>query len=502
MTPDASPARETSFRLAPLTAIIESPMNPRRHYDPTALKELTDSVRTHGVLTPLLVRPHGEVFEIAAGHRRYRAAKEAALEEIPVLVRPMTDVEFLEIITMENLQHEDLHPLDEAEGYQQLLVHAGYDVRRIAERIGLSTKYVYDRVRLLSLTTGAKQLFLTGKITAGHAILLARLSPQDQTRAIDPTHRACFQHETAELFTPEELHGVPEPSRKQRKSDPYDGLKAVSVRELETWINDHVRFVPEATDLPMLFPETHQALHTAAEQEETVVKITHEHYVQPEARDEKERTYGPRSWRRADGQHRSKLCASSVIGVIVAGPARGEAFKVCTDKKGCKTHWAREQREAKRRGEPRGISSQQERWKQEQARREAERAKEDAKRERWKKALPAVLKAVGEKVRKAPAHAKGVLADLIVAEVSSRRYGLKVDRDTVPRGTTAEDLVRHAAFLILQNEAADWQAPEAFPKRARAFGIDVRAILDQVAPIDTPKDQKAQGAQTSAKRGK
>jgi len=149
-----------------LDQLHESPWNPRKTFDPAALQELADSLATVGVLSPLLVRPNAAGYEIAAGHRRYRAAKLAGLREVPAIVRDMDDPMFLEILVLENNQRADVHPLEEAAGYQELLNRAGYDVARIAERVGKSVKYVYDRMKLLSLTKPAQSLFFDDKITA------------------------------------------------------------------------------------------------------------------------------------------------------------------------------------------------------------------------------------------------------------------------------------------------------------------------------------------------
>lgn len=191
MTTDATAA----FQLIEIGRVHESSLNHRKIFDPSKLDELAQSIRAKGVLTPLLVRPNAKGVEIAAGHRRYRAAKLAGVTELPCVVREMSDSDFLEVLVIENDQREDVHPLEEAEGYRSLMTKASYSVEKIAERVGRSEKYVYDRVKLLQLTKPAQKLFLDGKITAGHAILLARLKPKDQERAIDPEARAVFEHE-------------------------------------------------------------------------------------------------------------------------------------------------------------------------------------------------------------------------------------------------------------------------------------------------------------------
>lgn len=124
MTPPAAPAPVAGeFRELRLKQLVESPMNNRKHYDEKKLAELTESIRKNWILTPLLARPNGKFadFEIAAGHRRYRAALETGLDlPVPVMVREMSDAEFLEVLTIENLQREDVHPMDEALGYREL----------------------------------------------------------------------------------------------------------------------------------------------------------------------------------------------------------------------------------------------------------------------------------------------------------------------------------------------------------------------------------------------
>lgn len=174
-----------------LEELHESPWNPRKHFPPKPLEELAESIREVGVLSPLLVRPAKrsgalafDGYEIASGHRRYRAAKLAKLPEVPCIIQELDDQKFLEILTIENLQREDVHPLDEGEGYRTLMRQIGWDVNAVAARVGKSTSYVYQRLKLAELIPAVKDAFLAEKITAGHAILIARLQPKDQADAL------------------------------------------------------------------------------------------------------------------------------------------------------------------------------------------------------------------------------------------------------------------------------------------------------------------------------
>lgn len=516
------PADSGRFGMFAVSELVESDQNSRKRFDPAGLEELTESIRQKGVLTPLLVRPvpawsvmpteSGRVYEIAAGHRRFRAAKAAGLTQVPAVAREMTDVELLEVLVIENDQREDVHPLEEADGYRRLLMPGtGYDVARVAARVGRSVKYVYDRLKLLELVPAAQALFLDGKFTAGHAILLARLKPEDQKRAISSEAREG-------LFRSE--HGLPFDLEleQQDAKDPYTSLKPVSVREFAGWIDDRVRFDPATVD-PMLFPETAATLGKAAEETEKVVLITREYRASDPVREAgKERIFGEGAWERADGQAdpyqyqrrlKPRECDRSVVGVVACGPGRGEAFRVCIDKERCAVHWSTWQKERKERqaagvaggGDRRGT--EQAKWKLEQQKRQEEQARREAESQRWAKARPAILAALAETLKKAAVTPSGEMARLILARCKDNWQARNIQHEKyLPKGKTAEDLVRHAAFVVLVDQLFEWRAPEEFPKRARAFGLDVRKIVDQVAPAEVQTPAKPEPEKKAKKRGR
>lgn len=179
--------------------LVPSPDNPRAHYDEAALRELAASYKDHGVLEPLIVRPwpldrralpheteltiRGSIFEIAAGHRRHRAAVLAGMETVPCLVRELSDVALLEVFGIENAQREDLTPLEEALAFRNLLERAGYDVAGIAAKIGKGEGYVRARLSIDRMTGLARRAFEAGLITLSHALLIAPLSAEDQEAA-------------------------------------------------------------------------------------------------------------------------------------------------------------------------------------------------------------------------------------------------------------------------------------------------------------------------------
>jgi len=179
-----------------LDVIEPSPSNPLRHWNKVEDAELMASISAHGILTPLLVRPLPEAgkYQIAAGHRRFEAARKLSLVTVPVQVREMEDQEYFEILHIENLQRQDIHPLDEAVGFKELLDHGGYDVTTLAGKIGKSETYVYQRLKLNDLIKEAQKLFLDDRIGFGHAVILARLDKKQQ-KDILANHLFSYQDE-------------------------------------------------------------------------------------------------------------------------------------------------------------------------------------------------------------------------------------------------------------------------------------------------------------------
>lgn len=184
----------TEYRNVPLTALEESRTNPRRVFDETALKELAESIRSQGVLSPLLVRPIADHrFEIVAGARRYRAALLAEAETIPVRIVPLTDAQALEAQLIENLQRRDVHPLEEAQGFRALLMldEPKYSIEQIAAKTGKSPSYCLQRIKLTELAAAVTEAFAKDEIGIGHALLLAKLQPAEQDQAL----AACYQEQ-------------------------------------------------------------------------------------------------------------------------------------------------------------------------------------------------------------------------------------------------------------------------------------------------------------------
>jgi ParB family transcriptional regulator, chromosome partitioning protein len=186
------------YRSVPITALAESATNPRKRFDAKSLEELAASFKTQGILAPLLVRELEESkYEVVAGARRLRAAKLAELEKLPVRVVKLTDAEAIEAQCVENLQREDIHPLEEALGFKSLLElgEPVYTVATIASRAGKSEAYVYGRIRLADLIPPVAEAFLKDQITIGHALLIAKLPATQQQEAFSAAFRGLWTSE-------------------------------------------------------------------------------------------------------------------------------------------------------------------------------------------------------------------------------------------------------------------------------------------------------------------
>ncbi|MGN1328339.1 MAG: ParB/RepB/Spo0J family partition protein [Eubacterium sp.] len=154
----------------PLNEIVPNKEQPRKTFDEGALQELADSIKQHGVLQPLLVRPLPTGgYQLVAGERRWRASRMAGLKEVPVVVKELSDVETMEIAIIENLQREDLNPIEEAEGLQALIDRCGFTQEEVAVSVGKSRPAIANSLRLLKLPQEVRDMTRNGKISAGHA---------------------------------------------------------------------------------------------------------------------------------------------------------------------------------------------------------------------------------------------------------------------------------------------------------------------------------------------
>lgn len=164
--------------------IQPGPMQPRTHFDEGSLEGLADSIRTHGIVQPLLVRRQGDRYELIAGERRWRAARLAGLSKVPVVVKEVPDQDLLEIALIENIQREDLNPIEEAQAYKRLIENVGLTQEALAARVGRDRSYITNYLRLLKLPDDLQQLVIEGRLSTGHARTILGLAHADLQRRI------------------------------------------------------------------------------------------------------------------------------------------------------------------------------------------------------------------------------------------------------------------------------------------------------------------------------
>jgi ParB family chromosome partitioning protein len=229
---------QSEYRNLPLDNLVESSMNPRRSFDEAALNELAESIRSQGVLSPLLVRSKGpQSFEIVAGARRFRAAQLAGQESVPVRIVELSDAQAIETSIVENLQRRDVHPLEEAQGFAALLQleEPKYSIEQIAAKCAKSPSFVANRLKLTELAPAVTDAFLKDEIGTGHALLLAKLEPAQQEEALT----ACFREDYVSGGKPRRI--------------------LLPVRQLQEWIERHILLeldsAPFPKDDPELVPE-------------------------------------------------------------------------------------------------------------------------------------------------------------------------------------------------------------------------------------------------------
>lgn len=219
-------SRET---LVKITQIEPNKGQPRKHFNEDALQELADSIKQHGVIEPLIVQKKGKSYEIIAGERRWRAARIAGLKEVPVIVKEYSEQQIFEIALIENIQREDLNPIEEAVAYKKLIEEFGLKQDDVANRVGKSRVAVTNSMRLLKLDERVQQMLIEDMISSGHARALLALT--------DPE----LQYQTAMRIFDEKL----------------------SVREVERLIK---RLTETAPEKPKKAEEDHEAVYRDLEE--------------------------------------------------------------------------------------------------------------------------------------------------------------------------------------------------------------------------------------------
>jgi ParB family chromosome partitioning protein len=177
-------ATQAQLREVPVSKILPNPAQPRLSYDEDSLTELADSIREHGVLQPILVRPAGSKFELIAGERRWRASGMAERETIPAIVVDFDEQTALEVSIIENLQREDVSPLEEATMFRKMTETFGYSVRQLAQKVGKDKGYIENRLRLSDAPADIRELLSLRKDTISHAYELMKIGDERKRRRL------------------------------------------------------------------------------------------------------------------------------------------------------------------------------------------------------------------------------------------------------------------------------------------------------------------------------
>lgn len=218
--PIPAPAPSESPSEVPVDQIDVNPRQPRKAFDPVALDELARSLKSSGMIQPVVVRrgANGR-WELIAGERRWRAARQAGLERIPVVVREATDAESLELALIENLLREDLNPMEEAEAYQRILTEFGWTQEQLAQRVGRDRSTIANSLRLLRLPGSIQDDLRSGRLTMGHALALLTLSsPEDQLRLRDEILAQSWTVRRAEEAA-QKRRAAPRPAGRRRSAE-------------------------------------------------------------------------------------------------------------------------------------------------------------------------------------------------------------------------------------------------------------------------------------------
>ena len=220
-------AAEESVKGLRLSDVEPNKDQPRHDFDAEKLSDLAESIKQHGVITPITVRRTGDTYQIIAGERRWRAARMAGLSEIPAIVLEADEKKTFELALIENLQREDLNPIEEAEGYFTLIERMGLTQSEVSERIGRSRSAIANSIRLLALPEEIKEMLSAGELTAGHARALLPLESEKKIKeaAAQVVLKELSVRETEELVKSK----LKEPKEATKKSD----MAAIYIKKLE-----------------------------------------------------------------------------------------------------------------------------------------------------------------------------------------------------------------------------------------------------------------------------
>jgi ParB family chromosome partitioning protein len=240
----AVPETKTSPVRLPIESIQPNPEQPRTTFHPERLEELAASIRANGIIQPLIVRKQGETYQIVAGERRWRAAKLAGLAEVPVVVQDVADPDMLELALIENIQREDLNPIETAHAYDRLGRELGLSQEDIAQRTGKDRSSIANTLRLLKLPAEVQQLLISQRLTMGHArAVLGLRSAESQIQVAEKAAAQGMSVRQVEALVQELTADRPKTGSARREAEVDPNVKA-AVEQLERALGTRVRIIP------------------------------------------------------------------------------------------------------------------------------------------------------------------------------------------------------------------------------------------------------------------
>jgi ParB family transcriptional regulator, chromosome partitioning protein len=236
LQPEAAPGERV--RQVSVSTVVPSPLQPRKDFARESLNELMESIRQHGIIQPLVVREVNGKHELIAGERRWRAAQEAGLAQVPVVTRVATDLEVLEISLIENLQRADLNPIEEAQAYSRLADEFGMRQEDIAQKVGRSRAAVANSMRLLDLHPQVQAWLTQDLLSVGHAkVLLALKEPEEQLLVAETILRRSATVRAAERLVARQL-GTTRPRRRRQTGAAM--VTSATIDELQSRLQEHL----------------------------------------------------------------------------------------------------------------------------------------------------------------------------------------------------------------------------------------------------------------------
>lgn len=224
--------KEESVKEIKLKELRPNPYQPRKVFEKEAIEELAQSIVEHGILQPIIARKTIKGYEIVAGERRYRAAKAAKLETVPVVVKELTEQQMMELAVLENLQREDLTPIEEGAAYQLLMEKLNLTQEELSKRLGKSRPHIANHIRLLSLSPKIQALISEGKISMGHGRALLGLRKKDRlTAVVEKVIKESLNVRQLEKLI-QQLNDVPRETKKPEKN------KNVFIKEQESFLRE------------------------------------------------------------------------------------------------------------------------------------------------------------------------------------------------------------------------------------------------------------------------